>query len=229
MRADVRVEGEAEGAIRVGVVGDPPAEVTLRPSTPADEPFLRDVYASTRAKELEPVPWTDEQRRAFCDSQFDLQDTHYRRAYPSATFDVVEWGGRPVGRLLVAVGTTASEILDIAMAPEACGQGLGTLLLQWVQTRAAYAGLPVVLMVEPANPARRLYDRLGFRLRADGTLHQEMVWQADAVGPEAWQRFYELTLGDDDLRARLAPADRRRLAGVHGGVTGSAPRPRVRR
>jgi ribosomal protein S18 acetylase RimI-like enzyme len=207
LRAEVRVGGKFEGAIRVGVVGDPPAEVSLRPSTAADEPFLRYVYASTRAKELEPVPWTDEQRRAFCDSQFDLQDTYYRSEFPSATFDAVVQNGRPAGRLLVAFGTTACEVLDIGLAPEACGRGLGTLLLQWLQTRAADAGVPVVLMVEPGNPARRLYDRLGFRLRADGTLHQQMAWQADAVGPEAWERFYALTLADADLRARLTPAD----------------------
>jgi GNAT superfamily N-acetyltransferase len=207
LRAEVEVEGELEGAIRVGFVGDPPAEVALRPITAADGHFLRDVYASTRAKELEPVPWTDEQRRAFCDSQFDLQDTYYHREYPSATFDVVDWGSRPAGRLLVAFGTTVCEILDIAMAPEACGRGLGTLLLQWLQTRAAFTGIPVVLFVQPGNPARRLYNRLGFRLRAAGTLQQEMVWHADAVGPEAWLRFYDLTLADDDFRARLAPAD----------------------
>jgi hypothetical protein len=33
----------------------------LRPETDADIPFLMRLYASTRADELAPIPWTDEQ------------------------------------------------------------------------------------------------------------------------------------------------------------------------
>src|SRR3712207_8583920 len=40
---------------------------------PSDDEFLLDVYASTRSEELAPVPWTDEQKRAFLRMQFDAQ------------------------------------------------------------------------------------------------------------------------------------------------------------
>jgi GNAT superfamily N-acetyltransferase len=201
------LEVEPGSAIRVGALGDPPEEVTLRPITAADEPFLRRVYASTRSTELEPVRWKDKERRAFCDSQFDLQDAHYHRGFPAARFDVVEWGSRPAGRLLVAPGGTEWVILDIAMAPEACGGGLGTLLLQWVQGMAAVAGSPLMLAVEQGNPARSLFRRLGFQLRTEGEFLDEMVWRAHAIGSEAVQRFCDVALADDDLRASLASAE----------------------
>jgi ribosomal protein S18 acetylase RimI-like enzyme len=214
MEPEIMVEDNIGRVTRVGTLGDPPEEVVLRPITAADEPFLRDVYASTRAKELESVPWTDQERRAFCDSQFDLQDTHYRREFPSASFDVVAWGSRPAGRLLVAFGTTECEILDIAITPEARGRGLGTLLLRWVQTNAAAADVSLALAVEPGNPARRLYDRLGFQVRIGGALHVEMVWRSCAVGSEGADRFCDLARADAGLETlrtrRVVPTSDRR-------------------
>ncbi len=52
--------------------------IELRPVAPEDEPFLRRVYASSRAEELAPVPWDEAQKQAFCDMQFAAQDSHYR-------------------------------------------------------------------------------------------------------------------------------------------------------
>lgn len=196
----------ADAPVRVDT-GDPRwADIVLRPITTADEPFLRDLYASTRAPELAATPWTDEQRREFCDSQFGFQDASYRQAYPHARFDVVESGGLAVGRLLVADGPDVCELLDIALVPDCRDRGLGTGLLRWLQARSATAGRTVVLFVEPGGPAERLYERLGFRMRTDGELHREMVWRAEAVGAAALERFCDLAMDDAGLRAALAGA-----------------------
>src|SRR5437762_6392263 len=72
--------------------------LTLRPVTDADLPFIRELYASTRNEEMATVPWTDEQRAAFVDMQFQAQLNHYREYYPGATHDLVLVSGRPVGR-----------------------------------------------------------------------------------------------------------------------------------
>jgi len=50
--------------------------LALRPAGPEDIAFLFRVYASTRTEELAPVPWSDEQKRAFLAMQFDLQDRY---------------------------------------------------------------------------------------------------------------------------------------------------------
>jgi GNAT superfamily N-acetyltransferase len=192
--------------ILVGTVGDPSTEVALRPIGVDDEPFLRDLYATSRAEELSPAPWTDEQRRTFCDAQFDLQDAHYRREFPGASFDLIECAGRSAGRLLVALGPEVCVILDMAMLPSSCGQEVSALLLCWLQGRAAARGVPVSSLVEPADPAYRLYERLGFAPGAETGLRRELVWQAQATGAEAWERFLELALRDAGLRADLAVA-----------------------
>ena len=55
--------------------------VTLRPARPADEPFLRALYASTRREEVAQAGWPPEQADAFLASQFALQSAHYAEHY----------------------------------------------------------------------------------------------------------------------------------------------------
>ena len=193
--------------LRVDVGSVAPGGVVLRPIADDDLPFLLDLYASTRADELAVTPWSEAERRAFCDSQFAFQDASYRTSYPGARFDVVEVGGAPVGRLLVATGPREVEVLDIALVPGWRNRGLGTQLLRRLQADAAAHGRTVVLMVEPGSPAERLYRRLGFRLRTDGELHRELTWEAESVGAAALERFLDLAYRDDALRAELAGAD----------------------
>src|SRR3712207_8081672 len=66
---------------------------------PSDDEFLLDVYASTRADELAPVPWTDEQKRAFLRMQFDAQRGEYFKRFPDSDYRVILVAGRPAGRL----------------------------------------------------------------------------------------------------------------------------------
>jgi ribosomal protein S18 acetylase RimI-like enzyme len=135
--------------------------VTLRPAGPADEPFLLAVYASTRADELTLVEWSDAEKDAFVLQQFTAQTAHYRE-YENATFDVIEVDGEPAGRLYVARWEHELRIMDVALLPERRGAGVATLLLGELLAEAAEAGKKVSIHVEVGNPARRLYERLGF-------------------------------------------------------------------
>lgn len=136
--------------------------VTLRPVTAADRGFLRAVYASTRAEELAPVPWPQEAKDAFLDQQFDAQSAHYRARFPDAAHDVIADDGRDVGRLYVDRREREIRIVDIALLPEGRGRGIGTHLLGRLAEEADAAGKTLVIHVERGNPARRLYERMGF-------------------------------------------------------------------
>jgi ribosomal protein S18 acetylase RimI-like enzyme len=54
------------------------------------------------------------------------------------------------------------RVIDIALLPEHRGRGIGTALMTWVTAIADREARSVTLHVEPWNPARRLYERLGF-------------------------------------------------------------------
>lgn len=149
----------------------------LRTVNSSDEPFLRDVYASTRADELMQVPWTDEQKRAFTDMQFDAQDKYYREHYPTAQFLVIEQDGTAVGRLYIDRWENEIRILDIALLPQFRGAGTGTKLLMELREEARVEGKVLTIHVEKFNPALRLYERLGFQQKQDKGVYLLMEWQ----------------------------------------------------
>lgn len=151
--------------------------VELRAAEPADEPFLRDVYASTRADELARVPWTEEQKRTFTDLQFTAQDAHYREHYEGASYEVILVDGRPAGRLYVARWPEEIRIMDIAILPGFRGAGAGTRLLEALLAEAAAGGKSVSIHVEGLNPAMRLYERLGFRALEERGPYVFMEWR----------------------------------------------------
>ena len=152
-----------------------PAE-TLRPVTPGDIPFLLEVYASTRAAELSLTDWSDEQKSAFCRSQFEAQDTHYRKHYPTAEYHIVEVGGVRAGRMYVDRWFREIRIMDIALLPAHRGKGTGNRLLLRLVEEATLSQRCLSIHVERYNPALRLYERLGFALKEDKGVYLLMEW-----------------------------------------------------
>lgn len=148
----------------------------LRPATEADREFLLSVYASTREEELAQVSWEEGAREAFLEHQFSAQDHHYRTNYPGATFDVIEVEGEPAGRLYVHRGPDEIRIMDIALAPPFRGRGIGTGLLRELMEEAGASGRSLSIHVELNNPARRLYERLGFVPAGEHGVYVLMRW-----------------------------------------------------
>jgi GNAT superfamily N-acetyltransferase len=139
----------------------------LRPAGPGDAAVLYRIYASTRENELAAAGWDAAMKEAFLRLQFTAQDTYYRAAFPHASFDLVTRGEEVLGRLYVDRGEPAWLVIDVALLPEHRGKGIGTGLLADVLAEAGAAARPVRLHVGRSSPARRLYDRLGFRQIAD--------------------------------------------------------------
>jgi ribosomal protein S18 acetylase RimI-like enzyme len=150
--------------------------ITLRPIEADDEAFLYRVYAATRAAELAQVEWDAAQREAFLRQQFTAQHRYYQEHYADTAFQVVLVDGRPAGRLYVARWPEEVRIVDIALLPEHRHAGIGTALLRELQAEAARAGKPLRIHVEVFNPARRLYERLGFRTIADRGVYLFLEW-----------------------------------------------------
>ena len=141
----------------------------LRPATDGDAEFLLRLYASTREDELAAVDWPQEHQEAFVRQQFEAQAAWYREQYasPATTFDVIEVGDEPVGRLYVARWEREVRIVDISVLPAWRGRGVGSRLLSALLAEGDAAGKPVSIHVERFNPALRLYVRLGFALKED--------------------------------------------------------------
>ena len=151
--------------------------IALRADTPADRPFLRALHAAARLDAPFIAQWPAAQREPFLDSQFQLQDLHYRRHHPRADFLIVEQGGFAIGRLVLDRGAKDWTVVDIALMPQNRGGGIGAAILGAVLDGARRAGVPVRLHVETGNRVRRLYERLGFReVESEFNSHAAMVW-----------------------------------------------------
>ena len=138
-------------------------KISLRPVEQGDDEFLLSVYASTRAEELERVPWTQEQKNAFLRMQFEAQKQHYAAEYPEATHNIICLEGVPVGRLYLSRSPDALHILDITVLPQHRNTGTGSFLIRELLKEGASAGKPVSIYVESLNPSFRLFSRLGFQ------------------------------------------------------------------
>lgn len=161
-------------------------DMRLRPATDADENLLECIYRSTREEELSLTPWDETQRAAFVSMQFIAQRTHYGRYFARSTQWIVEVraaeGWQASGRLWRHDRPQAIHLLDVALLPEWRGRGLGSRLLRQLTCEAATTGRAVSIHVEQHNPARRLYERLGFVPEGEPEgLYQRMVWNEGAL------------------------------------------------
>jgi GNAT superfamily N-acetyltransferase len=151
---------------------------SLRALHDVDLPWLRDLYASTRAEEMAPVPWPELVKRTFLDEQFALQHRHYLSHYTGTDFlaiEHIEHG--PVGRYYLQRSAPQHLLVDISLFPALRGCGVGSALIRQSQADAAALGHGMCLHVHAANAgARRLYERLGFVGESFEGTHQPMRW-----------------------------------------------------
>lgn len=152
-----------------------PPRIALRPEMEADRGFSRAVYGASRAEELAQVPWSDMQRAAFLDQQFDAQRLHYRAQHPRAEWSVVVVDGVDAGRLYVDETPGLLLLIDIALLPGFRARGIGRALMDGVIARAEAAGRAVRLHVEKDHPALGWYRRLGFVVDGDVGVYWRMV------------------------------------------------------
>jgi len=139
-------------------------KITLRPVRESDDPFLLELYASTRAAEMALVPWTAEQKDAFVRMQFAGQKTGYAKEYPDAQHSLICLDDEPVGRVYLSRSENCFHILDITMATAQRGNGIGTIVLREILQDADQAGRPTSIYVDSFSPSQRLFERLGFQV-----------------------------------------------------------------
>jgi ribosomal protein S18 acetylase RimI-like enzyme len=137
--------------------------VSLRPAAESDHGFLRTLFLSIRERELALLPGGAAAHAHLFNSQFIAQLESYRHAFPSALDAIVEVNGVAAGRLYVDRARETLHLIDIALLPEYRGRGIGTELIRALLDEVVPDGGTVKLSVAESNPARRLYERLGFR------------------------------------------------------------------
>lgn len=137
--------------------------LSFRSETRADLDFSASLYAHTRADELRAVAWPEAQKRAFCRQQFDAQHAHYEKHYPRAQFLIIESHSKPIGRVYFEQTARELRLMEITLEPGWRNRGIGGAISTAIVAHARALGIAAGLHVESFNPAKRLYERQGFR------------------------------------------------------------------
>ena len=113
-------------------------------------------------------PWDEEIQRARFDTTFIPEEIH-----------IVSLDGRDAGYIAARQDSDVIHLFNLMIAPEFQNRGLGTAVLQNLLALAQERRKPVRLQVMKVNPARRLYERMGFAvIPAEETpTHYRMIWQ----------------------------------------------------
>jgi len=152
-------------------------KVELKSTTKDDEPFLYEVYASSRRKEIDSWGWSAEQIQHFLEMQWCAQQTSYRQRFPQANHCIITSNEQYIGRLLIEDLPEQLHIIDISILPSFQGNGVGTYLISDLQQKANEENKPVILQVLHTNPAKNLYERLGFQVVSTDEIYLKMRWQ----------------------------------------------------
>jgi ribosomal protein S18 acetylase RimI-like enzyme len=147
---------------------------SARPKESTDEEFLLQLYASPRAQELSLMPWSAEEKDVFVRMQYGAQTYHYAHVYPELNDQIILCEGISAGRLLTARLHDEIRIVDSSLLPEYHNKGISTSLLTEVLKEAGQEGKRVRLYGSAGNPAKQLYERLGFREIQNDGVHIRM-------------------------------------------------------
>ena len=128
-------------------------ELAFRAATEADLPFLLDLRRRTMSEHLRSsgIEPTERERNERVLARFECAQ-------------IILLSGAPVGLLKVAKEGKEWDLIQIQIVPERQGTGLGSGILQKLLDEAVHSQAAVILSVLRTNPARRLYERLGFRI-----------------------------------------------------------------
>jgi ribosomal protein S18 acetylase RimI-like enzyme len=141
-------------------------QFSLRKALPCDEPFLLELRKLTMTEHLQRVaePSDDE--------------AHYGRVrayYEDA--QIICNADEAIGLLKLTRAGSKWYLHQIQVMPGYQSKGIGRLVLGTVLAEAASAGVAVSLSVLHGNPARRLYERLGFVSIAESSTEAKLLWR----------------------------------------------------
>jgi len=129
--------------------------LSLRPAVPDD---LESVFVVTKAAM---GPYVKATWGTWDDA---VQRDRVAETFSVCTHQLIYIGNDLAGVLAVKLHPDHLQLLKVFLLPAFQSQGLGTMLVKQVIERADKESLPVRLRVLRVNPAKSLYERLGFAI-----------------------------------------------------------------
>jgi ribosomal protein S18 acetylase RimI-like enzyme len=158
--SDAEVAPTIVGVCRAG------PRLALRKAATSDADQLFDGYEATVGPYVQRIWGWDRH----------FQRRRFRERYALADFRVIERAGRFAGALHVERSAERIYLALIYVLPELQGRGIGGRLVRELIQEGRSTATPVALTVIDGNPARGLYERLGFKVIARDNHSSRMQW-----------------------------------------------------
>ncbi|HTD48201.1 MAG TPA: GNAT family N-acetyltransferase [bacterium] len=137
----------------------------LREASICDHDFLYDLHIRTMKTYVEQTWGWDEAKAV----------KMFRERVAQGHYEVIVLNGVDIGAVNCHRRGDTLYVSNIEILPEYQRRGLGTTILQRIIAEAQRDGLTVTLRILKVNPARSLYERLGFIVTREDETHYYML------------------------------------------------------
>jgi ribosomal protein S18 acetylase RimI-like enzyme len=140
-------------------------ELTRRPATKDDLELIFEILRASLGPYVRQTwgVWDEAIQRQRFDEVTKVED-HF----------LLELSGQTVGCLCFKESATEVRLARLFITPQYQNRGLGTQVMREIMRLADQKSLQIQLRVLRVNPARRLYERLGFSVVGENDTHYTM-------------------------------------------------------
>lgn len=138
--------------------------IRLRRASADDFSFLFSLHAATLKEYIDQTWGWDE----------SLQRARYRETFDPGDTQIITLQAEDIGMLAVEEREADIFLSLIEIDPEHQGHGIGTAIIRDLISDGIRRGKPVFLHVLKVNPAKDLYERLGFSIVEETPTHYYM-------------------------------------------------------
>jgi ribosomal protein S18 acetylase RimI-like enzyme len=146
--------------------------VTLRAATFDDADFLFHLHRAAMQTYVAQTWGT-------WDEEWQLQ--HFGQHFDPSVCQIIMLHGQDIGVISVVRQVNGIFLSNLELLPAYRGRGIGTDLIKTLLAEAQQNGIALTLQVLKVNPARRLYERLGFVISGETATHYQMSTQSSAT------------------------------------------------
>jgi len=157
--------------VTVSMLQNRPVQIGLRPALEHDFEYCRRLYFAE-------MRWIIDELRL----DRNAQETSFGQQWNRAQVRVIALDGTDVGWLQTIREDNEIFVAQMFVDGPFQRRGIGTEVMKRLISEAAEFGLAVCLNVVRINPARRLYERLGFRVTHEDDRKFYMKRDPDDVG-----------------------------------------------
>ncbi|MCF7689783.1 MAG: GNAT family N-acetyltransferase [Cephaloticoccus sp.] len=115
-------------------------------------------------------------RQTFGEWDEAAQTARFHANFDASEIQIIRLDGKDVGYVAVDYGESEIRLFNIMVLPTHQNQRLGTNVMLSLLAAAREKQIPLSLQVLKVNPARTLYERLGFAVMGETPTHYQMRW-----------------------------------------------------